>query len=89
MERKQHFPKMFQCLSMVFDYENDFGLDFHTFLLVLLNAGGSILPLATYRHTAELAGRLDTLALAGVSVSGIWTSITDVLFFSGILCLHS
>lgn len=33
--------------------------------------------------SSVLLGRLGTVALAAVSVSGIWTSITDVLFFSG------
>ena len=33
--------------------------------------------------SSVLLGRLDTIALAAVSVAGIWTSVTDVLFFSG------
>ena len=33
-----------------------------------------------------ILGRLDTVALAAVSVAGIWTSVTDVLFFAGTLC---
>ena len=35
--------------------------------------------------TSIMLGRLDTVALAAVSVSSIWTSLTDVLFFSGCL----
>lgn len=48
--------------------------------LALSSASGTLNGLVC----SVLLGRLDTLALAAVSVSGIWTSITDVLFFSGI-----
>merc|ERR1719253_1807222 len=33
---------------------------------------------------AIVLGRFDTVALAAVSVSAIWTSVTDVMLFSGL-----
>jgi len=48
--------------------------------LALSSASGTLNMLVS----SVLLGRLDTIALAAVSVSGIWTSVTDVLFFSGI-----
>eukprot|EP00438_Fugacium_kawagutii_P018127 Skav231590 [mRNA] locus=scaffold232:130648:138570:+ [translate_table: standard] len=50
-----------------------------------LVGGGSTCPQGAGPHevSSVLLGRLGTVPLAAVSVSGIWTSITDVLFFSG------
>ena len=47
--------------------------------LALSSASGNLNMLVS----SVLLGRLDTIALAAVSVAGIWTSVTDVLFFSG------
>lgn len=48
--------------------------------LALSSASGNLNMLVS----SVLLGRLDTIALAAVSVAGIWTSVTDVLFFAGI-----
>jgi hypothetical protein len=47
--------------------------------LALSSASGNLNMLVS----SVLLGRLDTIALAAVSVAGIWTSVTDVLFFAG------